>query len=90
MMSQFLNSKIHLTIPNLCQNRDYLESPNQRYFAVGCQDGSVSLWDLGSMSEIKKYDCHRDGVWCVAFDKNNANGSRFASVGDDAAIQIYG
>jgi WD40 repeat protein len=38
-------------------------SPDQRHFVVGCQDGSVSLWDLGCMSEIKKYDWRRDSVY---------------------------
>lgn len=64
-------------------------SPNRRHIIVGCQDGGISLWDLGSMSELKKYDCHKDAVWCVAYDKNDVNGNRFASAGDDGAMHLF-
>jgi WD repeat-containing protein 61 len=64
-------------------------SPDGRHFAVGCADYTVSLWDLGMQRQVKKYDLHKDQVWGVAFDKSDGSGRRFASVGDDAQIQIY-
>ncbi len=64
-------------------------SPNLRHFVVGCQDGSVSMWDIGGLREVRKYDSHRDSVWCVQYDKR-CDGNRFASTGDDGAVQLYG
>jgi WD repeat-containing protein 61 len=64
-------------------------SPDGRHFAVGCADYTVSLWDLGMQKRVKKYDVHKDQVWGVSFDKTDDKGRRFASVGDDAQIQIY-
>ena len=65
-------------------------SPDGRHFAVGCADNTVSYWDLGMQRRVKKLDSsHTDQVWGVRFDKADINGKRFASVGDDALIQIY-
>lgn len=64
-------------------------APDHRHFAVGCADHSVSLWDLGMQRMLRKFDQHSDQVWGVAFDPSDRNGRRFASVGDDALLQIY-
>lgn len=68
-------------------------SPDYRHFVVGCADHSVSYWDLGMQRRIHTFDSHKDQVWGVSFDKVNDNfmtgAGRFASVGDDALIQIY-
>ncbi|KAJ1425456.1 WD40-repeat-containing domain protein [Ochromonadaceae sp. CCMP2298] len=64
-------------------------SPDHRHFAVGCADYSVSLWDLGMQKRVSKFSTHTDQVWGVSFDKSDPSGSRLASVGDDAAIQLY-
>lgn len=64
-------------------------SPDGRHFAVGCGDYTVTLWDLGMQKKVKKYDVHQDQVWGVGFDRADASGRRFASIGDDALIQIY-
>ncbi len=64
-------------------------SPDHRHFAVGCADHSVSLWDLGMQRRIHSFEQHKDQVWGVCFDKSDASGKRFASVGDDAMLQLY-
>lgn len=64
-------------------------SPDFRHFAVGCADYTVSVWDLGMQRRVEKFDTHADQVWGVAYDKSDRSGRRFASVGDDALIQIY-
>jgi WD repeat-containing protein 61 len=64
-------------------------SPDFRHFAVGCADYTVSVWDLGMQRRVQKFDTHTDQVWGVSYDKSDHSGRRFASVGDDATIQIY-
>ena len=64
-------------------------SPDHRHFVVGCADYSASLWDLGMQKRVIKYETHTDQVWSTSFDKSDSQGRRFASVGDDALIQIY-
>lgn len=64
-------------------------SPDYRHFAVGCADYTVSVWDLGMQRRVKKFDSHQDQVWGVSYDRSDPQGRRFASVGDDAMIQIY-
>jgi WD repeat-containing protein 61 len=63
-------------------------SPDSRHFVVGCQDGSVSLWDMGVMAEAKKFEGHSASAWCVGYD-HDASQERFASASDDSTIQIY-
>ena len=64
-------------------------SPNGRHFAVGTSDGSVTLWDMGMQCTLSTYSTHIDQTQAVSFDKTNAVGNRFASVGDDNIIAIY-
>lgn len=64
-------------------------SPDFRHFAVGCADYTVSVWDLGMQRRVQKFDLHADQVWGVSYDRSDHTGRRFASVGDDAMIQIY-
>lgn len=64
-------------------------SPDGRHFAVGGSDGNVTLWDLGMQRREAVYNSHTDQVWCVAYDRTNAEGKRFATVGDDSMLQIY-
>lgn len=65
-------------------------SSDYRHFAVGCADYTVSIWDLGLQKRKQSYsDIHKDQVWGISYDKSDSQGIRFASVGDDALIQIY-
>ncbi len=64
-------------------------SPDFRHFAVGCADYTVTVWDLGMQRRVQKFDLHADQVWGVSYDRSDHTGRRFASVGDDAMIQIY-
>ena len=64
-------------------------SPDHRRFVVGCGDYSVCLWDLGMQRRERRYTAHTDQVWAARFDPSDALGSRFASAGDDAMIQIF-
>ena len=65
-------------------------SSNNRHFAVGCADYTVSIWDLGLQKRLQCYsDIHKDQVWGISYDKSDHIGTRFASVGDDGLIQIY-
>jgi len=72
---------------SMCLSLDV--SPDGRHFTVGCADGNVSLWDLGMQRREVVYSSHTDQVWCVAYDRTNAEGKRFVSVGDDAMMQLY-
>jgi WD repeat-containing protein 61 len=64
-------------------------SQDYRHFVVGCADSTVAYWDLGMQRCLHRFDSHSDQVWGVQFDKADRTGKRFASVGDDALIQIY-
>lgn len=64
-------------------------SLDRRHFVVGCADFSVSLWDLGMQKRLDRVETHKDHVWSVAYDPSDNRGKRFASVGDDARIQLY-
>ena len=64
-------------------------SPDGRSFAVGCGDHSVSVWDLGMQRRVHSFEQHSDCVWGVKYDPQDGLGKRFASVGDDALLQVY-
>jgi WD repeat-containing protein 61 len=64
-------------------------SCDERHFAVGCSDHSVSVWDLGMQRAVHRFDTQHaasEPVWAVAY---NASGQRLASAGEDSLIQIY-
>lgn len=65
-------------------------SPDMRHFVVGCSNHTVNYFDLGMQRCQQVLNAqHSDQVWGVAFDKNDPEGSRFASVGDDGVLQTY-
>ncbi len=64
-------------------------SPDGRHFCVGTANGNVLLWDLGMQRRECVYNGHSDQVWAVAYDRTDRQGKRFASVGDDALLQLY-
>lgn len=65
-------------------------SSDLRHFIVGSADKSVSVWDLGMQRcEQRLEGCHTDRVTAVSYDRSDATGKRFASVGDDGHIQLY-
>ena len=72
-------------------------APDGRHFAVGCADSSVYLWDLGMQRKVQAFEQHTNIVWGVSYNKNGHNGHDsshgrkqvFASVGDDALLQLY-
>lgn len=72
-------------------------APDGRHFAVGCADSSVYLWDLGMQRKVQAFEQHTNIVWGVSYNKNSHNGHDpshcrkqvFASVGDDALLQLY-
>lgn len=62
-------------------------SPDRRHILVGCSDHIVAYWDLAMQRREQSFDTsHSNFVWGVSFD---ATGNRFASVGEDALLQIY-
>lgn len=54
--------------------------------ATGSSDKKVKLWDLRRRECIQTLENHTEPVWCVAY---NGDGSKLASVGDDALLQVY-
>ena len=62
-------------------------APDQRHFAVGCSNHTVSIWDIGMQRSLHNFDSqHSESVWGVSF---NSSGQRLASVGDDGLLQLY-
>lgn len=54
--------------------------------ATGSSDKRVKLWDLRRRDCVQTFEAHTEPVWSVAY---SPDGSLLASVGDDAAIQVY-
>jgi hypothetical protein len=61
-------------------------SPNGRLFALGRDDGSVSLWNTYTATELHRFQAHVNHVNGVGFV---ANGRWLATAGDDAAILLW-
>lgn len=62
-------------------------SPNQKHFAVGCSNHTVSIWDIGMQRVFQTLDSqHTEPVWAVSYSND---GLRLASAGDDALLQLY-
>jgi WD repeat-containing protein 61 len=55
-------------------------------FASAGADKKVKLWDLRQRECLHAFESHKEQVWGVAF---NQDGTKLASVGDDANINLY-
>jgi eukaryotic-like serine/threonine-protein kinase len=61
-------------------------SPDGRYLAAGCVDGSISLWDTWNWSEPKTLHGHTQHVYSLAF---SSNGKYLASGGNDGNVIVW-
>jgi WD repeat-containing protein 61 len=61
-------------------------SPDEVHIATGSSDKLVKIWDTRSKEAVHTFEAHSDQVWSVAF---NPDGTKLASVGDDARLQLY-
>ena len=71
----------------MCYSID--RSSDERHFAVGNADSSVTVWDLGMQRDVGIFDNHTESVWSVKFDPTDDTGRRFLSTGEDSSIQLY-
>ncbi|ARU61178.1 hypothetical protein CBW65_09130 [Tumebacillus avium] len=55
-------------------------------FAVGCDDGTVTLYDTESLSVVNRIQAHERGVKAICF---SPSGSRFLTAGYDHQIKIW-
>ncbi len=61
-------------------------SPNHRWLAAGCANGTVKLWELGSWRERKSLSRHAANVSYLAFDPS---GTQLISGSDDRTIRLW-
>jgi WD40 repeat protein/serine/threonine protein kinase len=61
-------------------------SPDGRWIAASCGDGSVVLWDVAAMSFVRLFRGHTRYTNGVAF---SPDGRRIASASDDATIRLW-
>ena len=65
-------------------------SQDHRHFAVGCADGSTHIWDLGRRRKVQTFEQHNNQCWNAQYNKYDMNNKQmFASVGQDALLQVY-
>jgi WD40 repeat protein/predicted Ser/Thr protein kinase len=60
-------------------------APGAKLAVVGTAPGVVELWDLEAFTQRGHWSDHRGAVRWVAW---NADGSQFATAGDDAVVQV--
>lgn len=60
-------------------------APAARVAVVGTTQGVAELWDLETSSERRRWSDHSGAIRCVAW---SADGSRFATAGDDAVVRV--
>jgi serine/threonine protein kinase/WD40 repeat protein len=61
-------------------------SPQARIVAVGCDDGTVALWDVANRSRIGTLAAHVGDVYSMAF---SPDGTRLATGGNDGALRLW-
>lgn len=61
-------------------------APQARLLAVGCDDGTVALWDLDGPTRVRTLDGHVGTVYSVAF---SPDGTRLATCGNDGALRLW-
>ncbi|MCZ7634804.1 MAG: hypothetical protein M5U12_01265 [Verrucomicrobia bacterium] len=60
-------------------------APAARVAVVGTTQGVAELWDLETSTERRRWSDHSGAIRCVAW---SADGSRFATAGDDAVVRV--
>lgn len=61
-------------------------SPNGDRLAASHQDGSITLWDLKSRTQLKKILAHTNEAWSVAF---SPDGQKIVSGGQDRVVRVW-
>ncbi len=61
-------------------------APQARLLAVGCDDGSISVWDLNGPTRIRTLEGHVGTVYSVAF---SPDGTRLATCGNDGSLRLW-
>jgi WD40 repeat protein len=61
-------------------------SPNGAEIAAVDQDGYITLWDLGSGQQLRRFRGHENVIWCVAF---NPDGVRLATGDRTGHVKIW-
>src|SRR5262249_37076166 len=54
--------------------------------ALGCSDGAIRLWDIGTATELRRFAGHRKHVLALAF---SPDGSRLASASGDTTVLVW-
>src|SRR5690606_7011741 len=61
-------------------------SANHRRIAFGCNDGSITLWEVNRAMPLHTLSAHKDGVNCLAFVDE---GRRLVSGGNDGKLRFW-
>ena len=61
-------------------------APQARIVAVGCDDGTVTLWDVAGRTRLRTLTAHVGDVYSMAF---SPDGTRLATGGNDGSLRLW-
>lgn len=74
------------TLDHTSAVRSVAFAPQATLMAVGCDDGTVDLWDLAGPTRVRTLEGHIGEVYSIAF---SPDGTRLATCGNDGALRLW-
>lgn len=59
---------------------------NQNEFATGSHDKTIRLWDVQKQKSVKTLTGHKEGVWCINYNKD---GTQLVSASPEGIAKLW-